>query len=144
MPTSAIPAVKEALYDQITAALPSTVSVTWGVPREAPQREWVLIGNVTGIQRAAAIGRQRRAETFTVEIQVTNVRPNIESPRSVSERAFEIVAEIEDVLRTDETLANLSTLIKAEIVKTDLTEGFRSNEERMSEVMVHVACETRI
>lgn len=143
MAASTIPAVKAALVAQIAAALP-TVTVTWAVPRGEKGREWVLVGNVRGDQRAAAIGRSRRAETYIVEIQVTCVRPNVETPQSVSDRAFEIVAEIEDVLRTDETLGNLSYLIKAEVVKTDLTEGLLENEERMSEVMVHVACETRI
>lgn len=143
MAASTIPAVKAALVSAITTALPD-VSVTWGVPRGDKGRDWVLVGNVTGSQRAAAVGRQRRAETFTVEIQVTAVRPSIVTPQATSERAFAIVAEIEDALRADETIGNLAYLIHAQIVKTDLAEGLLSNDERMSEVTVHVACETRI
>lgn len=146
---STIPAVKGALLSILSDAL-TGVLVTWGVPRGTKPAEWVLIGNVTGAQRAAAIGRGRRAETYTVEIQVTVVNSDTVSQQETTERAYAIVEEIEDAIRADETLGNLTGLIWARVEATPLTEGVRVNPdgsttgERMAEVMVGVGCESRI
>jgi hypothetical protein len=143
MASSTIPAVKAALVSVISAALP-TVTVTWGIPRGDKGREWVMVGDVPGIQRAAALGRQRRAETYTVEIEVSVVRAGIEKPQNVTERAFAILEEIEDALRADERLGGVANLIKAEVVKADLSEGLTASEEQVALIKVGVACEARI
>jgi hypothetical protein len=140
MATSTIPAAKGALLDTLTDAL-DDVLVTWSTPAEGPGPEWVRIGDVTGAQRAAAVGRQRRAESYTVQILVSVVKAEIEDPQEVAGRAFEIVADIEDAIRTDETLGGV--LIWARVEKTDLREGLAGGE-RWAEVTVHVGCESRI
>lgn len=150
MATSVIPAVKAALVTEITAAVPAGVSVVWGDPRGGREPDTVIVGNVTGEQAAAALGRQRRRETFTVQVHVTVERPDLQTPQAVAERAYVIAGEIEDALRADERLGGLGTLVKAEVVKTDLTEGIaadptgRPTEKRMAEVTMHVRCESRI
>lgn len=156
MAASTIPAVKAALvaiFETAVTAVPAPpVTVSWGNPRGKKERDWVLVGNVRGEQRAAALGRSRRAEKYIVEVQVTSVRPNVETPQSVAERAYAIAAELEDAIRAamhpDETLFPL--LISAGVVKTDLTEGAPVNpdgqptDHHLAEVMVHVECESRI
>ncbi len=152
MAPSTIPAVKAALVELFTTAVAGVpappVSVTWGVPRGQKERDWVLVGNVLGEQRAAALGRQRRAEAYTVEVQVTAIRSSMDTPQAVAERAYLIAGELEDALRADETLGGL--LISATVVKTDLREGAPVNpdgqptDKHLAEVLVHVRCESRI
>lgn len=142
MATSTIPAVKAALVSLIGAALPG-VQVTWSTPREDKQPEWIRVGDVRGRQAAARIGRQARKETYTVEIHVSLVKSDVEDPRVLTDRAFELVGEIEDVLRADETLGGVPGLIWAVVEKSDLSEGVAGGE-RWSEVVVHVGCESRI
>ncbi|WP_217923781.1 hypothetical protein [Miltoncostaea oceani] len=141
MAQSLVPAVKGALVDATAAALPG-IQVTWGSPRGDKDREWVFVGDVTGTQAAAAIGRSRRKETFRVEIVVSIVRPDVDDARAIADRAYELAGAIEDLLRADETLG-LPGLIWARVEKTDLTEGVAGGE-RWAEVTVHVNCETRI
>lgn len=141
--------MKAALVSLATDALPG-VMVTWGVPRGTKDREWVLVGKVTGDQSSAAIGRARREEVYTVEIQVTVVRPDTISPQETAERAYTLVAAIETAIRTDETLGGVSGLIWARVEKTDLNEGLVLNAdgqttgERIAEVIVNVGCKSRI
>lgn len=146
MATSSIPTVKGALLEHLSAALPD-VQVTWSTPTDGPGPEWVRIGNVIGDQDAAALGRQRREERYRVEVLVSVVRPEIEEPQEVAERAFAILAEIEDDVRADETLGidlpGAAQFVWARIEKTDLVEGLGGGE-RWAEVTVHVACVARI
>lgn len=142
MATSTIPAVKGALLELITAAVPD-VQVSWSTPPDGPGPEWVRIGDVTGDQRAAAVGRQRRAETYRVQILVSIVRPELEDPQVLADRAFEITAEVEETIRADESLGGVPGLIWARVEKTDLREGLAGGE-RWAEVTVHVGCESRI
>lgn len=145
MPRSAIPAVKAALVGVIQGALPN-VQVTWAAPRGASSaREWVLVGNVTGDQQAAAIGRLRRKERFRIEVLVSIVKSEIEHPQDLAERAYELAGEIEDALRADELLGLTTSgpLLWARVEKTDLSES-ADKGERWAEVTVHVVCETRI
>ena len=150
MPRSSIPRVKAALVAALDVALPDDDLVTWGNPRGSKPREWVMVGNVRGLQRAAAQGRQRRKEHYVIEVQVTVTAADTADPQEIADRAFDIAAEIEELLRADESLGDVEGLITAEVVKTDLTEGMlavsagQTSGERMAEVMVHVACETRI
>lgn len=142
---SAIPTVKAALISTIGAALPDT-QVTWATPRGDPAREWVRVGNVSGEQQAAALGRLRREENFRVEVLVSIVQSDIQDAQEVAERAFELVADgIESPLRADEKLGLGASgpLVWARVEKTDLAEGLAEGE-RWAEITVHVACKTRI
>ncbi len=145
MPASAIPVVKAALVSKIQAALPG-VQVTWSVPRGDKDREWVMVGNVTGDQIAAAHGRQRREENFRIEVFVSIVKSDVESAQAIAERAYELLATgIEAPLRADELLGltTAGPLLWARVEKTDLSEGLAGGE-RWAEITVHIVCKTRI
>lgn len=142
--SSTIPAVKAALVSTITDAIADPdVEVTWSTPRGDKARDWVRVGDVTGQQSAAALGRQRRQEDYRVEVLVSVIRSDVESPQAVAERAYALAGEIEDALRADESLGGVAGLVWARVEKTDLAEGVAGGE-RWAEVTVHIACMARI
>jgi hypothetical protein len=145
MATSTIPAVKAAIVSAIQArpAL-AGVQVTWGIPHDAISREWICVGDVIGSQDSAAIGQQRRDESYTVQVIVNVVRPSLEPARDVSERCFVLVAEIEQALRPlSAPPLGVADLIWALVEKTDLTETF-DTDQRTARATVHIACRARI
>lgn len=146
MAVSTIPAVKAALVSTISAAIADPdVEVTWSTPRGDKSRDWVRVGDVVGQQNAAALGRKRRQEDYRIEVLVSVIRSDVESPQSVAERACAIAGEIEDALRADERLGLgiEDGLFWAQVEKTDLAEGVAGGE-RWAEVTVHVVCMARI
>lgn len=146
---SSIPVVKAALVDTLSARPALSGLVTYGVPRELPAKEWVAVTNVEGSQRAISVGRggaSRRGEDFRILVVVTVTGSAFDDPRTTTERAFALVAEIDDALRDDPELGLTSSqaLVVAEVVKTDLSESIGDGTSRQSVVTVFVQCTTRI
>lgn len=145
---SQIPEVRRALRDRLVARAGLASLVTLGIPRNAPRDEWIAVGDVEGRQESASLGRLRREERFTVQVVVSVVRSGIELPEDVTDRAFDLVAEIEDELRDDPTAgvpipAAGRGVYWCNVAKTDLSERF-DGDQRSSHVTVHVECMTRI
>lgn len=114
--TSTIPAFKAALL----AALQQRtglhgVEVSWGYPFNSQSREWLFLGNVSGDQTAAALGRQRREESYDLEVIIAVLKPGSRGDiRARTERAFEIAAEVEDQLRTDASVGQVVRVAQVE------------------------------
>ena len=150
MATSSIPAVLAALESLIGAAVDSETTVTWGAPRGDKQRDWVMIGDVSGRQAAAALGQLRREEAYAVRIQVSCVRADVETPSSVATRAFAIFGEIEDVLRADARLGGVSDLIHAQVGDQTFEQFLLADEagqltgRREARIVTQINCLARI
>lgn len=143
MPTSTIPAVKQALLDRLSARPGMNgAKVTWAVPNGDLPRDWVSIDDVTGRQAPARLGRQARDEEYTVQITVTVVRPAVDTPASVAQRAFDLVAEIEDDLREAVDL-DLPDVVHAYVTRTDLVER-NDGEQREARALVDVFIKARL
>lgn len=148
--TSSIPAVKGALVDALNARPALAGKVTWGVPRETPRREWIVVGEVEGDQSQVSVGRQslsRREERYRVLVVVSVIMSAVEHPRTVAERAYALAAEVEDEVRTSPTLGldpGTDGLYWAQVTKTDLTESTGDGSERQAVVTLHVSCMARI
>jgi hypothetical protein len=149
---SQIPAVRKALRDRLLARAGLADLVTIGIPRVIPAKDWVCIGDVEGSQRSATLGRgqagSRREERFRVLIVVNVTRSNIETPEDVTDRAYDLAAEIEDELRESPSLGfdvvEDRGVYWANVVKTDLREDAGTGDQRSSHVTVHVDCMARI
>jgi hypothetical protein len=65
--TSTIPALKRQLRAALAArAGLAGVQVSYGAPFPLPEPEWLWVADVSGQQVAAALGQQRREETYTL------------------------------------------------------------------------------
>ncbi len=148
--TSSVPAVKGALVDRLNARAELSGKVTWGVPRETPRMEWIVVGEVEGDQSAVSVGRSsqsRREERYRVLVVVSVIRSNVEHPRTVAERAYALAAEVEDEVRQNPTLGldpGTDGLYLAQVTKTDLTESVGDGSQRQAVVTLHVSCMARI
>jgi len=140
-----IPAVKAALEDNLRPLL-APVAVTWGTERQrGGGAEWVVIGDVDGPQRAVSLSRRaeghRREQVPTVLVQVFKQGRDIDTPRALSERVFELVDVVETYLRENPTVGlngpALPYVIDAQVVRTDLKES-TDGDQRTSRVDVFV------
>jgi hypothetical protein len=99
MATSTVPATIAALYELLRDAdyEMRQPSVTFGLPKQ-PEREMVIIGNVAGEQEWAAIGTQRRDETYTIDLYCVVLWPGYTAIEAM-ERAWELFATVEQTIR---------------------------------------------
>ena len=111
MSTSTIPAA----IDGLIAALKSnthlsSVQVIDGQPTTDLPGDYILIGfgddtgaSVTGSQVPASLGNLRRAETYTINCEISAWQGST-NMKIVRDRAFYILAAVEDVVRSNATL----------------------------------------
>lgn len=97
--TSTVPATLRALTELLTAQdYPlRQPSVSLGLPRQ-PEREMVIVGNVSGDQQWSAIGNQRRDETYTVDLYAVVLWPGYNALEAM-ERAWEMFGVVETAIR---------------------------------------------
>lgn len=103
MATSTIHAVRLALRDALTGRAGLTdVRVSIGPPLPRPPGEFVWIGDSVAdggdSQEARALGRHKRREEYRVSVVVYVYRAGGDM-EGVAERAFELLAEVEDAVR---------------------------------------------
>lgn len=100
---STIPTFKAALLTRLAADAGLTgVLVTYGVPFQIEQirEEWVWLSDTDQwTQAAAAIGRQKREETYRMQIVVSVMNEASTPQQTTTERAFAIAAVIESSIR---------------------------------------------
>jgi len=143
--TSSIPAVKQALVDLLAArANLRNVQVTYGAPLPAPAKEYIWVGDVTGEQTAGALGGQVRDEEYTVQVNMSVVREG-NNQRAADTRCFQLLAELEDLLRSNPSLGVAAVLKggEAELGEFNLEE-FVSDTARESRLTAQVAVNARI
>lgn len=142
MATSTIPALKAALLALLAArANLSGVQVVWGAPLPNPGREFIALAGTEGEQQTAAIGRLRREEEYRLTIYCSTLREG-QNQQACTERAFALVAEVEDAVRADPSIGG--------VVRTALVDGPFTLEEgatdshRTALVTISLLCTARI
>lgn len=143
MATSQIPAFKAALFARLQADSDlDGVQVTYGDPHpRAADQDWVWLGDARGQQEPWVMGRRRRREDWNQEVMVSCVRTDRNDPQALTERAFELVAVIEDSLRAWGEVAGTKfdgLAVFAQVVETELKERV-SREQRESLVTVTIS-----
>jgi hypothetical protein len=156
MATSTIPAFMDALYTRFAAdATLSQAQVCDGLPwPQGLEREAVIImsarpgdptGEEAGGQRAAALGRQRREERYIVQVFVSVLKPARETQRATRDRAFELVAAIENSIKAwgGENPAYAGTVRIAQVTATTLEQP-AAKDDREALITVDIACQQRL
>jgi hypothetical protein len=111
MATSTIPAMKKALLLQLKArtnlaAGPNgqPVQVSYGYPAPLPEVEYIWLGDAKGDQTPATIGTRARDERYVLTIVIYTQNSDPADQETPTERAFALMSEIEQQLRTDPTV----------------------------------------
>jgi len=154
MATSTVPALKAALLARLTArAGLAGVQITYGKPHSSLEDEWIMLGDTsagdpTGEERAGqsskVIGRRSREERYLLDVWVSVIGSGLEEQQVVTERAYELVAEIEDELGDDPTVNGIVRTAQVADA-SELTEAIAKNgQHREAQVRVRVACAERI
>lgn len=113
MATSTATAFRAALITALSARSSLTgVQIGYGMPAGALSREHMLLGNLTGTQEFRAIGAQHKFEEFEQTMHIGVVREG-QQQQACDERAFALMAELEDVLMDDLTVGG--TVMTAEL-----------------------------
>lgn len=144
MATSSIPRVKARLVERLDAAEwpGDRPQVTYGWPRDE-QRELVAVVGTSerSEQTTAALGGRSRNEDYGLQVIITVQNPGL-TQQQATERAFELLGVVEDVLRDDPTLG-LGGLFVAEIDQPDLREA-PAAEGYVAQVLARVRVRARI
>lgn len=143
MATSTIPAVKDAILTLLKAwpALDG-VQIKWARPSEdAIRKESIWFEGTKSQQRAEAMGNQRRDETFIHELVVSVLRDGDE-PRGCELRMWELVAEVETVVRQNPRPMP-APLLDIQYAGADQV-PHQAEGQRCSEALVRIAARSRI
>jgi hypothetical protein len=106
MATSSIPTLKKNLQSLLAARTQlHDVLISYGPPLASPPREFIWLGDVEGDQDWATIGGRVREETYDLSLLVSVVREG-QDQQGATERAFDLLAEVEDALRSDPTVTD--------------------------------------
>lgn len=129
MATSTVVSFKRALHAALSARPGlAGVLITRGVePLDQMTPELIVLGDITrSTQAAAALGRQRREEDYTLEVEVSVIGHHADDPDTLAERCAELVAEVEDELRED--IAVGGAVRTAQVTSVGLKEGSDGNQ----------------
>jgi hypothetical protein len=142
MASSSVPALKRNLQTQLQARPGlSGVQISYGAPLPDPQREFIALLDVEGDQRAAALGAQRRVETYVLTV-VVNVIQETTDQRACTERCYTLAAELENQLRADATVNGAVRI--AQIWGPFKLEEFAGENTRAAQLRIGVHCDQRI
>lgn len=143
MATSTVPAAKAALLALLQArAGLSGVQITWEDPAELIQREAIYFGDTDVDERTAALGYQRRDESYDLEL-IVRVLQEGDDAQTTETRWWTIVAEIEQTLRATATSPSLSGTVLAAKVTRVQQRGFADAANRTCVGVVTVNCMAR-
>lgn len=142
MRASTIPEVKGALLDLLRASGElDGVQVEWAHPGpNALAAEAVYFGDAQATERPVVNGNRRRDESYSLDVVVT-VEQYGTDPRPVEERAWALVAAVENVVR-DNPRPTPEALIAGVAAKRQA--NFVDTDGRVSEVVVSVNVRARI
>jgi hypothetical protein len=141
MATSSVPDAHDALEELLKARFGKGV-VEAGIPLRDPGKELLMIGDVEGDTAPVTVGRNRRAETYTIDVIVSVVRPG-GNQRAANARAWELVAELEELVQEHKTLGGV--VLEAGIAGSfTFTKHGDTSGTREARIRVPVACKARI
>ncbi|MGE4338200.1 MAG: hypothetical protein AB7E55_19810 [Pigmentiphaga sp.] len=139
--TSTIPAFMDALRSQLLAREGlAGVEVFTGPMGEDTPREAIVLFGTDASQEWGAIGNRRRDESYTVEAATWVKRPGAGEAaiKEARDRAFELIGEVENQLRTDPK-AN-GTILKGAVSGMVLLQGI-DMDGRWAQVAFTIACD---
>lgn len=138
MASSTIPAMKAQLKTNLRArTVLANVQVTHGPPFPVPDAEFIWLGDVTGAQSWLAFQKTRKEEyDLKVWIRVlTSSSPD--DYKTAGDRAFALMAELENELRGDPTVSG--TVTTSELTDFDFREDATGEQTvALLEATVHV------
>ena len=145
---SSAPRVKLALLAELEALYAAPVQVVYGPPGPDQEDDIVCVGNARSNQDLATMSPQRRREeTLDVDVIVSCYRGGgTESQQSVTERAYALLADLEDHLQgAGYDLGGVVRL--ARVTSHELVEAADPDvlaKGRVSEITAVVTCHVRI
>jgi hypothetical protein len=142
--TSTIPTTKANLVTQLQArAGLAGVQVSYGPPLPNPQREYIWVGDVTGVQEFAAMAApNQRHEQYTVKT-IIGVLKEGGDIQAADVRCFALMGEVEAQLRTDSTIGGavavcvITAIELAEFVAPD-------GMNRTAQLVLEIECQAWI
>lgn len=142
MATSTVPTLKANLKTQLAARGGLTgVQISYGPPSVGMQREYIWIGDADGQQVFAAMGTVNHEE-YNLEVIVDVIREG-EDEASADARCFAIQAELENQLRSDNTVGGSVSV--AQIDRFRLTENVTADGmTRTARLLTLVRCQAYI
>jgi hypothetical protein len=129
--TSTVPAVLDAikaLLDARSALSTAGVVVTTAPSGDPIPAESIQLFGTNGDQEWAAIGNRRRRESYTIRSGIFVIRRGAGAAvwDAARERAYAILAELEDAIRVMPTLG-LADRVIVQLARVDLDQGPQDN-----------------
>ncbi len=144
MATSTAPAFMNALHDALGARSGlSGVRVNYGPALPDPGRESVNILGLEGQQSFAGLGQLAKEEVYTVQVLILVIREGQQTQPAV-ERAYELLAQLEDQLRETSTAPTMSNTVRVAAVESVNLEVGASDTTRSALLTIGVRVQARI
>lgn len=127
--TSTVPAVLDALKTLLDArAGLAGVTVTTAPSGEPVPMESIQFFGTNGDQAWAALGNRRRRETYTIRGGIFIIKGGAGADvwDAARERAYALLAELEDAIRVSPTL-DLADRVIIQLTRADLDQGAQDN-----------------
>jgi uncharacterized protein YrzB (UPF0473 family) len=142
MATSTVPTLKANLKTQLAARGGLTgVQIVYGPPSVGMQREYIWLGDADGEQVFAAMGTLNHEE-YDLQVIVDVIREG-EDEQAADARAFAIQAELENQLRSDNTVNG--AVSSAQIGRFKLTENVTADGmTRTARLVTLIHCQAYI
>ena len=136
MATSTAPAFMDALVTALAARTNlAGVRVNYGPALPDPGRESINVLGLEGEQTWAGLGQLAKEEVYTVQVMVFVIREGQQTQPAV-ERAYALLAEIEDELRETTTSPTMDNTVRVAAVNTVNLEVGASDTTRLS--LIHI------
>lgn len=133
-----------ALHDALSArAGLSGVRVNYGPALPDPGRESLNILGLDGEQNWAGLGQLSKEEVYTVQVLVLVIREGQQTQPAV-ERAYELLAQLEDQLRETSTAPTMANTVRVAAVNTVNLEVGASDTTRSALLTIGVRVQARI
>lgn len=135
---SSIGPLLDALEEGLVAKFSATsVDVIGGLSGRDAGRDAIYIGDVEGDQAPAALGRDRRKESYLAIVTISCVRPNADH-RGARDRALELMLDVEDFLADDRTVNG--AVSEASVETFALTKHTEADGTREGRVRLAIRC----
>lgn len=144
MATSTAPAFMNALFNALATRTGLTgVRVNYGPALPDPGRESINILGLSGDQSFAGLGQLAKEEVYTVEVLILVIREGQQTQPAV-ERAYQILAQLEDQLRETSTAPTMANTVRVAAVETVNLEVGASDQTRSALLTTGLRVQARI
>lgn len=144
MATSTAPAFMNALHDGLASRTNlAAVRVNYGPALPDPGRESINILGLEGEQNWAGLGTLAKEEVYTVQVLILVIREGQQTQPAV-ERAYELLAEIENELRESSTAPTMDNTVRVAAVESVNLEVGASDQTRSALLTIGVRVQARI